>query len=136
MDTRSNQVELFVEDCHFTMAPICPANAIVVPLALQTALSTGVAVPPTATGFTVTVVVPAVGSEDPDHDGLSNLLEAFYQTDPNNPDTDGDGVSDGDEVSQGRNPTGPGLLFDFGLSGIQAEKVASPADSTLPPPAD
>jgi hypothetical protein len=53
------------------------------------------------------------GSEDVDSDGLSALLEYFYGTDPNVADTDGDGMSDGDEVSSGRNPAGPGPLFDF-----------------------
>lgn len=52
---------------------------------------------------------------DSDGDGLSNVLEAFYGTDPNNPDTDGDGVNDGQEVLQGRNPRGTGSLFGFGL---------------------
>ncbi|HVR09681.1 MAG TPA: Ig-like domain-containing protein, partial [Thermoanaerobaculia bacterium] len=41
---------------------------------------------------------PLVAYEDPDHDGLTNLEEFQYGTDPNNPDTDGDGLSDGDEV--------------------------------------
>ena len=35
---------------------------------------------------------------DPDQDGLTNLEEENLLTDLNNPDTDGDGVSDGDEV--------------------------------------
>jgi hypothetical protein len=35
---------------------------------------------------------------DPDGDGLTNLHELEYRTDPMNPDTDGDGLSDGDEV--------------------------------------
>lgn len=55
-------------------------------------------------------------SDDPDNDGLSNLLESFYLTNASDADTDDDGVSDGDEISQGRNPSGPGMLFDFGLS--------------------
>lgn len=54
-------------------------------------------------------------SQDPDNDGLDNTLEFFYGTDPYNPDTDGDGVSDGDEVLSGRNPKGTGSLFGFGL---------------------
>src|ERR1700674_1333357 len=41
---------------------------------------------------------PNVALEDPDHDGLTNLEEYQAGTDPNNPDTDGDGLSDGDEV--------------------------------------
>ena len=35
---------------------------------------------------------------DPDHDGLINLDEYTFQTDPNNPDSDIDGIADGDEV--------------------------------------
>lgn len=35
---------------------------------------------------------------DPDHDGLTNLEEYQHNTDPNNPDSDGDGLADGDEV--------------------------------------
>ena len=35
---------------------------------------------------------------DPDHDGLTNVEEFTLGTDPNNKDSDGDGLSDGDEV--------------------------------------
>lgn len=35
---------------------------------------------------------------DPDHDGLTNLEEYTYSADPNNADSDGDGLADGDEV--------------------------------------
>jgi YVTN family beta-propeller protein len=41
---------------------------------------------------------PAMPFEDPDHDGLTNLQEFQNGTDPNNPDTDGDGLTDGQEV--------------------------------------
>jgi hypothetical protein len=54
-------------------------------------------------------------TNDPDNDGLDNLLERFYGTDMNNPDTDGDGISDGEEVRSGANPRGKGSLFSFGL---------------------
>src|SRR5262249_37294734 len=37
-------------------------------------------------------------SGDPDHDGVNNLAEAFWGTDPMNPDTDGDGLPDGEEI--------------------------------------
>lgn len=36
---------------------------------------------------------------DPDHDGLSNISEYEKATDPNNPDSDGDGLADGDEIN-------------------------------------
>lgn len=36
---------------------------------------------------------------DPDNDGLNNQKERQEATDPNNPDSDGDGLADGDEIS-------------------------------------
>jgi len=41
---------------------------------------------------------PAMPFEDPDQDGLTNLQEFQNGTDPHNPDTDGDGLTDGQEV--------------------------------------
>ena len=42
---------------------------------------------------------------DQDHDGLSFAQEVLvYGSDPNNADTDGDGISDGEEVARGLNP--------------------------------
>lgn len=64
-------------------------------------------------GLPIEIVNPE--EQDADNDGLSDLLERFYVSDPLNPDTDGDGVQDGAEVSQGLNPTGPGGLFDFNI---------------------
>jgi hypothetical protein len=40
----------------------------------------------------------AAATFDTDGDGLNNTREAQLGTDPNNPDTDGDGISDGDQV--------------------------------------
>lgn len=50
---------------------------------------------------------------DDDQDGLSNWEEALRQTDPENPDSDGDGTSDKDELERGRNPLkkGPDDVF-------------------------
>ena len=47
-------------------------------------------------GLTATGVGP---DPDPDKDGLLNDAEKELGTDPENPDTDGDGLSDGDEVN-------------------------------------
>lgn len=47
---------------------------------------------------------------DLDFDKLINLEEYNYQTDPKNPDTDGDKYKDGDEVRNGYDPRGPGKL--------------------------
>ncbi|WP_347986704.1 Ig-like domain-containing protein [Methylomonas sp. AM2-LC] len=42
---------------------------------------------------------PLDAQEDFDSDGLTNLQEYKIGTNPNNPDTDGDGINDGDEVN-------------------------------------
>jgi len=50
---------------------------------------------------------PVIAQEidkDSDNDGLPDWEEALWKTDFNNPDTDGDGVFDGQEVKEGRNP--------------------------------
>ena len=41
---------------------------------------------------------------DADADGLANIEEIEWETDPNNPDSDTDGTNDGDEVTIGRDP--------------------------------
>jgi len=45
-----------------------------------------------------------LSQKDSDNDGLADWEEALYGTNPNNPDTDGDGTSDGKEVELERNP--------------------------------
>lgn len=42
---------------------------------------------------------PGGGDKDPDRDGLTNDQEKQLGTDPNNAETDGDGLSDGEEVN-------------------------------------
>jgi LPXTG-site transpeptidase (sortase) family protein len=53
---------------------------------------------------------PTDADKDGDKDGLTVREEFKYKTNPTNADTDGDGVNDGDEIQQGRNPIGNGPL--------------------------
>jgi hypothetical protein len=58
-------------------------------------------------------VVPAYA--DPDHDGLTNDREEMYGTNPNNPDTDNDGLKDGEEIDNyGTSP----VDYDTDVDGI------------------
>jgi len=56
---------------------------------------------------------PVDAKEDPDKDGLTNLNEYTYGTDPTKEDTDGDGFLDGEEASAGYNPAGSGKLEEI-----------------------
>jgi len=48
---------------------------------------------------------------DTDRDGLTDKQEeTTWKTDPNNPDTDGDGFLDGEEAKKGYNPNGEGKI--------------------------
>lgn len=58
----------------------------------------------TAKTATLASTVNYNDSNDIDHDGLSDDDEAYYSTDPKNPDSDGDGYLDGEEVMSGCNP--------------------------------
>lgn len=62
-------------------------------------------------------------TKDDDGDGLTNQEEFFYNTDPANPDTDGDGFSDGDEVKNGYNPNGAGKLLTFSKGPISLSET-------------
>lgn len=67
----------------------------------------------------------ANSDNDSDQDGLTNREESYWNTDFQNPDTDGDGFLDGEEVASGHDPLipGPNDLLDNGnltnkLSGL------------------
>ncbi|MFA6474648.1 MAG: hypothetical protein WCV88_00420 [Patescibacteria group bacterium] len=47
---------------------------------------------------------------DTDKDGLRDIDEKRYGTDPLKADTDGDGFTDKEEIDNGYNPNGPGRL--------------------------
>ncbi len=51
---------------------------------------------------------------DSDRDGLKDWEEELWRTDPDHSDTDGDGVTDAEEIKNGRNPliAGPGDMLD------------------------
>lgn len=48
---------------------------------------------------------------DSDGDGLTDIQETFWGTDPHKPDTDGDGFTDRQEINSNHNPLGSGSLF-------------------------
>jgi alpha-tubulin suppressor-like RCC1 family protein len=53
----------------------------------------------------------ALDGYDLDDDGLSNAEELAFGTDPLNPDTNGDGISDGASIRLGINPLGAGYAW-------------------------
>jgi len=55
----------------------------------------------------LSVVNASASNVDSDGDGLSDAQEIMLGTDPFNPDTDGDGFSDGVEVASGSDPLNP-----------------------------
>ncbi len=70
------------------------------------------------------------GSSDSDHDGLTDDEEAKLGTDPHNPDTDGDGLSDGDEVLKyGTNPLKADTDGDGYPDGAEVQKGYNPLGS-------
>jgi hypothetical protein len=58
-------------------------------------------------------ILPAIDNltgEDKDDDGLPDAFEDAVGTDPNDPDTDGDGYNDKQELENGYNPQGEGKM--------------------------
>lgn len=61
-----------------------------------------------SSGVMPSVSIPYVLIADTDGDGLGDDLEKLYATDADNPDTDGDGFSDADELRSDHNPLSDG----------------------------
>lgn len=64
----------------------------------------------TANATEVSLEAKQAPRRDGDGDGVSDVLERYYGTDPAKRDTDGDGYEDKDEIDRGYDPRGPGKL--------------------------
>ncbi len=81
-------------------------------IGLEQELGNGPSLDTSSSSPVVEPVIDPNQNLDSDNDGLNNSEEiSQYKTDPNNPDTDGDGFKDGDEVKNGYNPNGSGKLL-------------------------
>lgn len=68
---------------------------------------------------------------DSDVDGLTNADEKLWGANPNNPDTDGDGFKDGEEVSSNHNPTIPGPNDKLPAGFVPGQNIA-PLEGSAP----
>lgn len=69
---------------------------------------------------------------DTDHDGLTDDLElSTYHTNPFSLDSDGDSISDGDEILAGTNPNGHATTTDSDGDGIWDDQDADPGDKAV-----
>ena len=74
---------------------------------------------------------------DTDGDGLTDDDEVtIYGTDPINPDTDGDGVGDGGEVANGTDPLNPDTDGDGVGDGVDTDPFVTEPPVTEPPVVD
>ncbi len=69
-------------------------------------------------------------AQDSDGDGLTDDEELALGTDPNNKDSDGDGFSDFVEVGQGYNPLGDGKVVD-GATATRTVEINTEKDGTF-----
>lgn len=114
-----------------------PADQTAAAATMQAGVETQVLLTGTAmsAGVTQTIIAnqtaaAAAGQEDSDGDGLTNQREAETQTDPNNPDTDADGLLDGEEVFQTlTNPLNPDSDGDGVKDGDEVRQRTNPLNA-------
>lgn len=81
-------------------------------------------VPTTISATTTTALAQPI---DSDHDGLSDDQESTHGTDPYDPDTDGDGLNDGKEVTiLGTNPRALDTDSDGASDGLEVTRGTNP----------
>ncbi len=74
-----------------------------------------------------TSAINQITNKDSDNDGLKDWEEGLWGTDSNNPDTDGDNTSDGDEIDGNRNPLVAGPDDDI-VSTVKKENTFTDTD--------
>lgn len=75
-------------------------------------------------------------ARDSDNDGLKDWEEVLWNTDPNIADTNGNGVSDGEEVRLGRNPITSLPLLEEETTRLKGEVYADLKETKLSKPAE
>lgn len=74
----------------------------------------------------VAVIQNKILEQDTDRDGLKDWEETLWKTDSKNPDTDGDGTPDGQEVKDGRDPTKAGPNDKMNIAAPTVPKTTKP----------
>jgi hypothetical protein len=78
----------------------------------------------------VTATTNPLDTGDDDGDGLNNSWEKSYSTAKDDPDTDGDGMSDGDEWRSGTNPLDmESILMMVRISGASDDQFVAEWDA-------
>lgn len=74
-----------------------------------------------------------ISRQDSDNDGLPDWEEALWKTDSQNPDTDGDGTGDSEEIKLGRNPVkkGPNDVLEKSIARVEGTAIGTPGQQSL-----